>query len=272
MTPRKLPRMHPRSHSIEHSKISTPRPSRPRRFAAGIRQSSNTSSAIGDVRRPIFSRCFPMLRPGVSRSTMNAVTPSGAERPVDGRVDDEQVGDRRVRDEGLRAVQHVVIAVTAGDRAHREDVGSGIRLAGAVGADQRAVAEARQIPLPLLVGAVEQDGNRVGPEMGVDRKEEALSHACRSPGLPSPRSAATRPRPSPPYSCGIGMPWTPNSAHVPALAVEDRMSVGFSMRAVQLASRKFDCRALKFLMLGTQLDRQHTSESTVMGVRLTVSK
>ena len=58
------PRMQPRSHSIEHSKTSTPRPSRPSRFSTGTRQSSKTTSAIGDVRRPIFSRCLPTVRPG----------------------------------------------------------------------------------------------------------------------------------------------------------------------------------------------------------------
>ena len=77
MTPRQLARMQPRSHSIEHSKTSTPRPSRPSRLSTGTRQSSKITSAIGDVRSPILWSGRPMRQPGVSRSMMNAVTPIG---------------------------------------------------------------------------------------------------------------------------------------------------------------------------------------------------
>ena len=174
ITPRQLARMQPRSHSIEHSKTSTPRPSRPSRCATGTRQSSKITSAIGDVRRPILCSLREMVRPGVSRSTMKPVMPGHAQRGIDRRVGDEQIGHRRVGDEHLRAVEHVAVAVAHRARPHAEDVGAGVGLAGRVGADAAAVAQPGQVPLALRLGAVLQDRNGVGPQMRVEREEQAL--------------------------------------------------------------------------------------------------
>ena len=61
----------------------------------------------------------------------------GAERRIDRRVGDEEVGDRCVGDERLGAVEHVVVAVADGAGPHARRCPSRHRLAGAVGADER---------------------------------------------------------------------------------------------------------------------------------------
>ncbi len=68
-------RMQPRSQVIESVKRFLPAPSLPRRFSTGTSMSSKKSSAIGDVRMPILSICFPIVRPGVPFSTRKAETP-----------------------------------------------------------------------------------------------------------------------------------------------------------------------------------------------------
>ena len=44
-------------------------------FSSGTKQSLNTSSAVGLPRIPIFWIFWPMLKPGMSFSIMNAVMP-----------------------------------------------------------------------------------------------------------------------------------------------------------------------------------------------------
>jgi len=55
--------------------ILNPRPSSPSRFAAGTRQSSNTSSAVSEARMPSLSSVFETVKPGVPFSTMKAEMP-----------------------------------------------------------------------------------------------------------------------------------------------------------------------------------------------------
>ena len=69
--------MQMRSHSIEAVKIAGPAPSLPSWLDAGTSQSSNDSSAIGEVRSPILCSLRLMLKPGVPFSTMNAEMPAG---------------------------------------------------------------------------------------------------------------------------------------------------------------------------------------------------
>ena len=55
--------------------IEKPLPSSPTKFAAGIRQSSNTTSHVFDVRIPILFSSLPVLNPGVPASTKNIEIP-----------------------------------------------------------------------------------------------------------------------------------------------------------------------------------------------------
>ncbi len=106
----------------------TPRRRVPSTASAGTYRSSNTSSPIGEVRRPIFSNFVPAEKPGVPRSTRNAVTPPWiALRRVGHREHDHDVGDRTVGDEGLGAVDAEAGAVALGARAQRERVGARVR-------------------------------------------------------------------------------------------------------------------------------------------------
>ena len=77
MAPRWVAKMHARSHSIAELKIAIPAPSGPSRCDSGTRQSSNTTSPIGDVRRPIFSIGLLKDIPFVPRGTRNAVSAFG---------------------------------------------------------------------------------------------------------------------------------------------------------------------------------------------------
>jgi len=55
--------------------IRYPSPSRPSRFATGTKQSSNTSSAAGHARIPIFFSWVPNVKPAMPFSTRNAAIP-----------------------------------------------------------------------------------------------------------------------------------------------------------------------------------------------------
>jgi len=46
-------------------------------LVTGTLQSLKTTSAMGEVRSPIFSSLLPIFNPGVLRSIMNAVIPIG---------------------------------------------------------------------------------------------------------------------------------------------------------------------------------------------------
>ncbi|MCO5556213.1 hypothetical protein L7F22_009759 [Adiantum nelumboides] len=72
---------------------------------------------------------------------------------------DDQVGVDPVGDEGLRAVDDVVVAVADRRRRHRRQVRADARLGHGDGEDRLAADDARQPALPLLVGTV---GEQVG--------------------------------------------------------------------------------------------------------------
>ena len=83
------------------------------------------------------------------------------------RPDDEHVGDRRVADPGLRAVQAVAARDLFGPRFHAAGVGARVRLGQAEAADELATRQARQVFLPLRRVAI-----------GVDRiHDERALHA-----------------------------------------------------------------------------------------------
>ena len=70
---------------------------------------------------------------------------------------DDEVGVDAVGDEGLRAVDDVVVAVADGRGRHRGEVGADARLGHGDGGDQLARRDARQPAGLLLVGAVAQE-------------------------------------------------------------------------------------------------------------------
>ena len=77
IAPTALARMQPRSQVIDRVNRKAPPPSLPSRFSSGTSQFSKNTSAIGDVRTPIFSSLRATFIPGESFSTRNAVIPSG---------------------------------------------------------------------------------------------------------------------------------------------------------------------------------------------------
>src|ERR1044071_3215807 len=65
-----------RSHSsVSLPTAMKPASSGPSMFSSGTSQLSNDSSAVTEVRLPIFTRSLPTVKPGESRSTMNAEMP-----------------------------------------------------------------------------------------------------------------------------------------------------------------------------------------------------
>ena len=64
-----------RPPSIADRAILNPWPSSPRRFAAGTRQPSKTSSAVSDARIPSLSSVLVTVNPGVPFSTTKAEMP-----------------------------------------------------------------------------------------------------------------------------------------------------------------------------------------------------
>jgi len=64
-----------------------------------------------------------------------------------------EVGVAAVGGPGLGAGDDVLLALSPGPSGHRGRVGTGMRLAQAVGAQQLAAEQVRQEPLPLLLGA-----------------------------------------------------------------------------------------------------------------------
>ena len=91
--------------------------------------------------------------------------------PLDGiglREDDRPRGVAGVRDEGLRAVQDVLVAAPLGGRLQLGDVGAGLGLGEAERAENRLFEQRRQ-PLRLLLLAAGDD-HRAGAEaVGADR-------------------------------------------------------------------------------------------------------
>src|SRR6266850_4311443 len=75
--PTALARIQPRSQVIDRVNRKAPPPSLPSRFSTGTSQFSKNTSAMGDVRRPIFSSLREAFIPGEFFSTRNALIPSG---------------------------------------------------------------------------------------------------------------------------------------------------------------------------------------------------
>src|SRR5438045_8356848 len=75
--PTALANIQPRSQVIDRVNRKAPPPSLPGRFYSGTSQFSKNTSAIGDVRTPIFSSLRATFIPGESFSTRNAASPSG---------------------------------------------------------------------------------------------------------------------------------------------------------------------------------------------------
>ena len=87
-------------------------------------------------------------------------------------TDDDEIGVLAVADEGLRAVQHIAVAVPDRARAHALQVGAGAGLGHGDGADQFAGGEPRQPAPLLLLGAVMQDVGR--DDAGMERAAEGV--------------------------------------------------------------------------------------------------
>ena len=117
-----------RPWSSECMAISKPWPSSPIRFSAGTSTFSKKSSPVEPAQMP--SLCSVSRR----REPLHALLEhEGADslvrrRRVGLREDELVVGDRRVRDPVLLAVQDVDVALAARGRPHRGDVGAGARL------------------------------------------------------------------------------------------------------------------------------------------------
>src|SRR2546425_2416959 len=105
--------------------------------------------------------------------------PLRALRWIDVREDDEHVGDGRVRDEGLRARDHVLAALAACRGLEAARVASGAWLGERVRADRSCRQEVGQVPRADLVGPADTDGGAAQsggppddvPERGVDACE-----------------------------------------------------------------------------------------------------
>ena len=109
-----------------------PLPSSPSRFSAGTVTSLKDSSAVSWACRPILSRLRPRSKPAMPRSTTSSVKPLRALLGVGLGHDDHQVGVDAVGDEGLRAVEDVVVALV----------------------DRRVLMPCRSLPVPGSVIAI----------------------------------------------------------------------------------------------------------------------
>src|SRR5581483_10798775 len=88
-------------------------------------------------------------------------------------IEDYQVGDRAVRAERLLPVQAIAVAVRHGGGRHGEDIGTGLRLAHRVDADQRTVAELRQVAPLLLLRAEFPERDGAGQHERADGEDQA---------------------------------------------------------------------------------------------------
>ena len=95
------------------------------------------------------------MKPGASASTTNSDTlRCGVVGVCRSGRDDDEVAAHAVRDEGLRAVDHVLVAVALRGGRNRRQVGAGARLGHRHGGDGLTAGTAGQ-PLGLLLGAAE---------------------------------------------------------------------------------------------------------------------
>ena len=140
-------------------------PCHPAGSCPGTRTSSSTTSAVCEARMPIFLYFWPCDRPGVLGRHDEAGLAPAPELGIDGGHHHVDVGDAAVGDPRLGAVEHplVVGLVVDGLGAQRRDVGAGVGLAHAEGAELHVVGRAVALGHPLdelLGGAVAHDAGR----------------------------------------------------------------------------------------------------------------
>ena len=145
--------LRPRAVEDRASRAGSRRP--PRRACSRQGRGSRriSSSPVVEPLIPIFGSIRPTSNPGVSASTTKARDAVVAAGRIGLREDDVQMGDAGVRDEALRAVEDVVVAVAPRLAPHRGAVGARARLGERVRGEPLARRELRQEPLLLLVGA-----------------------------------------------------------------------------------------------------------------------
>src|SRR5690606_19623757 len=97
---------------------------------------------------------------------------------VDRRENEEDIGNWRIADEGLGAIQDVPVAIGYGSGTQAEGVGTRIRLAHAVRTDPLAAAQPRQEALLLLLGAVAVDRHLHAPHLGIEGEQQAAVPAA----------------------------------------------------------------------------------------------
>ena len=102
---------------------------------------------------PSFSSFFSRITPGASSRHQEQGEAVVAGVRVGLRDEHDQVGAVAVGDVGLRAVDHVVVAVAHRARLDAGDVGAGVRLGDAEARDLLALDRRHQVLLLLLVGA-----------------------------------------------------------------------------------------------------------------------
>ena len=186
--PTALARMQPRSQVIDRVNRKAPPPSLPSRFSSGTSQFSKNTSAIGDVRTPIFSSLRATFIPGESFSTRNALSPSGPRvlSTVANTTSTSATGPLVTKI--LLPLRMYAGSFLDGGRSEAECVGAAIRFAHGVAADERAVTKAGQIFFLLRFGAVVDERNDRRPHMRVDGEEQAVVLAS----VPEPLEGAPR--------------------------------------------------------------------------------
>ena len=140
--------------------IRKPSPSSPSRFAAGTRQPSNVSSPVvepRDAHLRLEPRDREARRVGLDDEGGDAAV---ARVRIGLREDGVEVRDAGVRDEALRAVEDVLVALAPRRRPHRGRVGAGAGLGQRVRGQPLARGEPRQVALLLLVAAGELEAER----------------------------------------------------------------------------------------------------------------
>ena len=126
------------------------------------------------------------------------------------REDERVVGDRRVRDPVLLAVQDVAVALAARVRQHRGDVGARGRLGQAEAGDLLAARLRGEVALLLLLVRVLEERERVEPDVdGDERAEGRLAALDLLAGRAPRRRSPFRRRRTPP---GMTIPSSPSSA------------------------------------------------------------
>ena len=138
------------------------------RLSSGTTASSSTISPVTEVRSDSLPSIFGVEKPLVPRSTMKPrILPSSLAQTM------REVGDRRVGDPHLGAVELEAAGDLLGARHHRAGIGAEVRLGQAEAADQLGLGELGQIFLLLRLAAVGVD--RVHHQRGLHRQRRAVA-------------------------------------------------------------------------------------------------